>query len=88
MNPVVITPPFANALEIALGLEVGEDALHGALGDPDELGDVTNACRRVGRDTDQDVGVVGEKGPTAEGSFTHQPSCLDEVHLISNAGNE
>ena len=45
--------------------EVGEDLLDGALGDADAHGDFAQDEVGFGRERDQHVGVVGEKGPGA-----------------------
>ena len=49
--------------EVALREEVAEDALGGAFGDPDTLGNVSRSGVWVPRDAKEHVRVVGEKHP-------------------------
>jgi hypothetical protein len=53
------------AAQVARGLEVAEDQLHRALGDPDGLGDVAQPGVAVTPHDQQHVGVVGEERPGA-----------------------
>jgi hypothetical protein len=63
----VVPPTDAGSLEkTGLG-EVGHDALNGTLCDPDVIGDVAKADVRILSDAQQDLGVVGEEGPTVLG---------------------
>lgn len=86
LHAVVVAPTLAPPLEKPVDLEVRENALNGALGDPDELGDVADACPRVGGDADQHVGVVRQEGPPGR-PCAHDPSCLERNHLLVNPGN-
>jgi hypothetical protein len=63
VDPVVVSSSLALAVDVAGFDEVGEDALGGALGDADALGDVSEPGIRVLGDGEQDLGVVGEKRP-------------------------
>ena len=63
LHQIAIAAPFAPALQVAVGFELPEDALHGTLGDADLLGDVANARVGIMRDADQHVRVVREEGP-------------------------
>jgi len=58
---VLAASPVAG--QVALFLEVGDDALHGALGDADACGDLAQPEAGVLRQAEQDVTVVGEERP-------------------------
>jgi hypothetical protein len=61
---VAIPAAFFDASDIPSFDKVTDDRLGGALGDAHEFGDVAGAEIRVARETNQDMAVVGEKGPT------------------------
>ena len=48
-------------------LEVGGDALHGPLGDPNSGCDVTQSNLRLLRDANQNLGVIAQKRPLKVG---------------------
>lgn len=43
--------------------KVGDDSLHGSFRDPDSYGDFSQHHFRVLSEQDEDMGVIGEKGP-------------------------
>ncbi len=49
--------------EIAVGDEIMDDALDGAFGDDDLLGEVAHAQGGIAGEADQHVRVVGQKSP-------------------------
>jgi hypothetical protein len=61
---VAIPAAFFDASDIPSFDKVTDDRLGGALGDAHEFGDVAGAEIWVARETNQDMAVVGEKGPT------------------------
>jgi hypothetical protein len=63
VDQVVIAPLFTLLRQHAHVLELGDDSLDSALGNPDLLGDIPQACRRILRKRDQNVGIVTEKRP-------------------------
>lgn len=64
VHPVAIAPTQALPLDVTTGLEVGHDALHGALRDADVAGDVLQQDLRVLRDQQQHVRVVAQECPS------------------------
>jgi hypothetical protein len=60
---VTVSTPHSLAREEAGCDEVGDDPLHGSLGDPDVIGYVAKAHVRVIRDAEQDLGVVRDERP-------------------------
>ena len=60
---VAIPPTMATPLEVPSFLQLGDDPLNGALGDADEVSDVAHPHLRLPRNAQQDVRVVGQKGP-------------------------
>jgi hypothetical protein len=58
--------------DVLLRLELLQDALDGALGDPDAGRDVTNAGLGVFPDAEKDVGVVCQESPGSHGLRTLQ----------------
>ena len=63
LDLVAVPPPVARAREVARVLELDDDALHGALGDPYLLGDVPDPAIRIPGDAQEDVRVIGQEGP-------------------------
>jgi hypothetical protein len=63
VDPVVVSSSLALAVDVASFDEVAEDALGGAFGDSDVVGDVAEPDVRVLGDGEQDLGVVGEECP-------------------------
>lgn len=63
VDAVVVAAADAVALDVAGVDQVGDDALCGALGDADHLGDVTEADVGVALDAEQHLGVVREEPP-------------------------
>lgn len=60
---IAVAPPLAFPAQDARVFEFPHDPLHGPLGDADRHRDFTEGDVRLARQTDQDVGVVGQKGP-------------------------
>jgi hypothetical protein len=63
VQPVDVAAPDAATVQVALRFQVGDDRLHGPLGDPDPRRDVAQPTVRVAGDREEDVGVVGQEGP-------------------------
>jgi hypothetical protein len=63
IDAVVIASTDSFAFDVAGFDQVGDDALRGALGDPDDQGDVPEADVRVALDAEQHLGVVREEPP-------------------------
>ena len=63
VQAVVIAAPLSLHVQIAGLDEVGDDALDGALGDSDPVGEVAVPHPRVMRHAHQDPRVVGEESP-------------------------
>ena len=77
---VAIPTTLANSLEVPSFLQLGDDPLNGALGDPDQLSDVAHPHLRLPRNAQEDVRVVGEKRPgrlwfSGEPSRRRHPCC-------------
>jgi proteasome lid subunit RPN8/RPN11 len=62
------TPPDPSAGDVAVGFEVGDDGLHGAVGEVDDRADVADAGLRVAGDLHQHVPMSGQQCPPA-GAF-------------------
>lgn len=60
---ITIPPPVTDSNQISALLEVGDDALHRALGDTHHLSDVAHPHLRLPYDAQYDVRMVGEKRP-------------------------
>ena len=60
---VAIPTTMANPLDVSSFLQLGDDPLNGALGDAYEVSDVAHPHLRLPRNAQEDVRVVGEKGP-------------------------
>jgi hypothetical protein len=63
VDAVVVASPDAFAFDVAGFDQVGDDALCGALGDADHLGDVAEPDVGVALDAEQHLGVVREEPP-------------------------
>lgn len=63
MKLILVAAPNAFTREIASIDEVGDDPLGSALGDPDAIGDIAEAHLGIGGDAQEDLGMIGEKGP-------------------------
>jgi hypothetical protein len=61
MHLIDVAPALAGPREIALALELADDAVGGALGDPDAVGDLAEPHSRIPGDAQEDVRVVGEE---------------------------
>lgn len=61
---VSIPAPVPDPRDVPRLLEIGNDSLHRALGDPDEGRDVSHARPGLLGDTQEDMRVVGEKSPS------------------------
>ncbi len=62
-HPVVIAPALAEDLDVALILEISEDASDGAFGDPDKIRKLGDADIGLPGKCEQDVSVVGQEPP-------------------------
>ncbi len=60
---VAVAPPVAQARQVAVLLQLGDDPLRGALGDADVGGDVAEPRARIGVDAAEDERVICHKGP-------------------------
>jgi hypothetical protein len=60
---VMIAAALALAREVASFFEIGDDTLHGSLGDPDSGCDFTQPNLRLLCDANQNVGVIAQKRP-------------------------
>ena len=60
---LVMIAALALAREVSCFLEIGDNALHGPLGDPDSGCDFTQSNLRLLRDANQNVGVIAQKRP-------------------------
>lgn len=56
---------------IAVLGELADDALYRALGEADLDSDISHANLGISREAEEDVGVVGDEGPT-RGQFEHE----------------
>lgn len=63
VDGVAVAASLAGCLDVAGLDEVGEDALGCAFGDADVLGDVAESDVGGVGEAEEDLGVVGEKGP-------------------------
>lgn len=64
---VTIAAALALAREVTCFFEIGDDALHGPLGDPNSGCDFTQSNLRLLRDANQNVGVIAQKCPVKVG---------------------
>ena len=64
---LIIAAALALAREVASSFEIGDDALHGPLGDPDSGCDFTQSNLWLLRDANQNVGVIAQKRPVKVG---------------------
>jgi hypothetical protein len=64
---LVMIAALALAREVAFRFEIGDDALHGPLGDSNSGCDFTQSNPRLLRDANQDVGVIAQKRPVKVG---------------------
>jgi len=71
-DPVAVATANPLADDVLLRLQLLEDALNGALGDPDAGRDVANPGFGVFPDAEKDVGVVGQESPGSHGLRTLQ----------------
>lgn len=62
---VLVTPPNPGVGNVASGLQITHDRLHGAFGHPDHLGQVPHPGIRVLGDRHQRTSVRGQQSPTA-----------------------
>lgn len=74
VNVIAVAPPLAFPLQDARVFEFPDDPLHGPFGDTNRHRDFTERNVRLARQADQDMGVVGQKGPA--GSFRRRGSHL------------
>ena len=65
VDSVAVPAALALAVDVPGVDEVGQDALRGALGDADLVGDVAKPDVRCAGDAQQHLGVVGEEAPGA-----------------------
>src|SRR5581483_122333 len=65
VDGIAITPARPGTGQVTAILEVAHDRLHGALGDPDDRGEVPHPRLRVLGDRHQRPAVRGQQGPAA-----------------------
>lgn len=68
-HAVVVATPDSFADQVATLLKIVNDSLHRSHGDPNGVGHIALAGIRILADNDQDVGVIGEKGPRRDFRF-------------------
>src|SRR2546429_9480493 len=87
LDRVVVAAAVALARDVPGGGEVADDAMGGALGDPDRLADLAQADAGILGDAQQDLGVVGEKRPRRRTVPRHNARLgfLDSI-VISSVG--
>jgi hypothetical protein len=68
----MIAATLARVRQVACVFEIGDDALHGALGDPNSGCDFTQASPRFVCDANQYVGVVTKERPVKIGRLPSQ----------------
>ena len=71
-DPIAVSTANALADDVLLRLQLLQDALNGALGDPDAGRDVADPGFGVFPDAEKDVGVVGQESPGRHGLRTLQ----------------
>ena len=69
---VVVAPAPALAREVAVGDELADDAVRGALGDPHQVADVAQADAGVAGDAKQDLRVASEERPAGRRKVRHE----------------
>jgi hypothetical protein len=62
---VAIASAFTNAGQIAGLLQIADDPLDRAAGDPDAFGQIAEPNARLSGDANQDMGMVAEESPTS-----------------------
>ena len=86
---IAVAPPLAFPAQDARVFEFPDNPLHGPLGDTDRHRDFTEGDVRLARQTDQDMGVVGQKGPAGAigrgGSHLFCPAPDQIDHLATYA---
>ncbi len=80
VNLVTIPTALADTRDETAYFKVGDDPLHGSLGDPHTLRHLTQQDSRLPRDAEQHVPVVGQKGP---GGFVRSPFRLLADHPMT-----
>lgn len=63
LHLVGVAPALTGAAQVPGVDELADDALGGALGDPDDRCDVAKAYPRIPRDAEQDVSMVRQERP-------------------------
>jgi hypothetical protein len=63
VDGVVVASSYLRLCQVAGRLELAEDLYRGALGDPDQVGDVADPQFRVAGEAREYVEVVGQKHP-------------------------
>jgi hypothetical protein len=64
---VAVTATLANPGEVTGLFQVRDNALHGPFGDADQVGDVAHPNLGLSRQTEKDMGVIGQKSPRGQG---------------------
>lgn len=77
---VPIATSVTHPLEVSVGLQVGDDRLHGALGESAGGGHIAQAYGRVSRDRHEHAGVIREESPIV--SLRRGPHMLMMRYLI------
>ena len=60
---VVVATATANSRDVSGLLQLPDDALHGALRDADQIGNVAHPNLRLARQTQENVRVIGQERP-------------------------
>lgn len=71
LDRVVVTAAVARAGYVAGGGEFDDDSVGGAFSDPDRPADLAQADPGVVSDAEEDLRVVGEKGPARSSVLRH-----------------
>jgi hypothetical protein len=67
----MVPAPDSLPRDVSGGGQVDDDAVDGALGDPDPFTDLTQPYAWVGGDADQHLSVVGKESPAGRGVIRH-----------------
>src|SRR5437868_4224584 len=84
---VPVAPAVPLPQEVTALLQLGDDPLHRALGDPDPLSDLAQRQRRLLRNAAQDVEVIGEKPPGRTAHERHPARPGDPVQKTGYSGS-
>ena len=85
-DTIEVAATFALPIEIAGVDEVADDALRGAFGDADALGDISESQPGVARDTEQGVRMVGQKRPLRHSGNVPEVCHVSPCHTHTPGG--